>query len=70
MTQSALAKAAGTVVPYISQLESGARSNPGTRLLDGLCDALGVTDRKALFVEPSLAELIAEMEHARKREAS
>ena len=70
LTKSALAEAARTSVPYISQLESGSRSAPGPKLMRDLCAALSIDDPRALYLEPTVDELIGELEKARAREVA
>lgn len=43
LTQAELAFRAGTTAPYVSQLESGVREEPGGRVLLGFADALKVS---------------------------
>lgn len=66
--RSALARLSGLSAPYITQILQGDRTNPSYDAVKRWCEVLGVSDPKALYLEPSVDELLSELNEARKRE--
>jgi transcriptional regulator with XRE-family HTH domain len=69
LTRSGLAKAANHSAPYITQVEQGDRPSPSMEAIERWCEVLDVEDPRALFIEPTMDELVKEMGAARDREA-
>jgi transcriptional regulator with XRE-family HTH domain len=57
MTRAALAKAAGVSGAYVTYAENGER-NPSLDIIERWAEALGIEDPRALYLEPTSAELL------------
>ena len=68
LTRAQLASEAGVSAPYITQMETGARSTPSKSVLASLCRVLECGDERIFYIEPTLRELAAELELAIERE--
>lgn len=54
--------------PYITQIEAGDRLNPSAESIAKWAKVCGLTDPKALYVEPSMDELLREINALRGSE--
>lgn len=48
--------------PYVTQIELGDRSNPSPETIKRWAHACGLADERALYVEPTMDELLREMQ--------
>jgi transcriptional regulator with XRE-family HTH domain len=69
LSKSELALRAGKSRPYITQLEGNDR-NPSRKAVDDLSRALEVEDSSVFYVEPTVEELLRELQIAHSREAA
>ncbi len=70
LSKSELAVRAGKSRPYITQLEGQDRKAPSRKAVEDLARALEVEDPAVLYVEPSVEELLRELQIAHNREAA
>lgn len=61
LSKVGLARADSTSPSYVTQLEQGTRANPSIETIENLAGGLGV-DPRALYVDPTIPQLIGELE--------
>lgn len=66
-TLTALGKASGHSVPYMSQIETGARSSPSIEAVEAWSAELDIEPR-VLYIEPTFDELLREVTVQRAKE--
>jgi transcriptional regulator with XRE-family HTH domain len=65
LSKAKLADLSGNSRPYITQVEAGDRSNPSPDVIEKWAEVCGVADSRALYIEPSMDELLREMNSMR-----
>lgn len=61
LSKAKLADLAGNSRPYVTQVESGNRTNPSLEVIQKWAEVCGLADAKALYVEPPMDDLLREM---------
>jgi transcriptional regulator with XRE-family HTH domain len=61
LSKAKLADLSGNSRPYITQVEMGDRSNPSPEVIREWANVCGLEDERALYIEPSMDELLREM---------
>ena len=69
LNKTEFAALAGVSVPYVSELESGSKRAPSKDAALRFAEVLGVTPA-AIFMEPSLEDLVDEVRRAYKRDVA
>jgi transcriptional regulator with XRE-family HTH domain len=70
LSKAKLADQSGCSRPYITQIEAGDRRNPSADTIGKWSEVCGVDDPRALYIEPSMDDLLREMNALRGSEVA
>ena len=70
LSKAQLADRSGNSRPYITQIEQGSKTNPSDEVVEKWAEVCELEDARALYVEPTMDELLREINTMRGVEAA